>query len=420
MDPLVEFAILTGAITRQPEDHPLYEYLQIELVKENCFQNNYYARAATKYARNKDNIGHVIGYEVIDLLKGGIDSKRQLTVDCDVKICLRDLRPSSQVSGETAPFYDPNCYRECNKNGVEEVNADFGGQTEEVVYEDVPFEDLVDTNGNAYPTSTIFEPTSTSTEVMQTEELRTYNFAFKLNHVVSEKAADPSVFETEFSYHTHPYYRIFQNAINPEIPYGQIGVTPAISLNQPFDWEEAKDSIGQRFNPKDFEVDINDHDNPHFNGGLNDPKWYATVEPGTFETVTPWDGWHDGMIAHKNCIYRLANFEGDMDQEEKDKCEIVATFMAEGPDPGQAAANEQAIKDMEAMGEGGAYNSPVCCNQQMVDNDFCDVANLHKQMGDFTVACFECCNQERVDSGLCDSATINQEIGNEPVACTDP
>ena len=55
LDPIVEFAILSGSQTRTPEEHPQFGYTQIELVRDNCFQDKFYAKSATKYAINKES-----------------------------------------------------------------------------------------------------------------------------------------------------------------------------------------------------------------------------------------------------------------------------------------------------------------------------------------------------------------------------
>jgi len=42
---------------------------------------------------------------------------------------------------------------------------------------------------------------------------------------------------TFFSYHTHPYFRVYENQKHPEIDYDKIGTTPANSVELPLDWE---------------------------------------------------------------------------------------------------------------------------------------------------------------------------------------
>ena len=106
---------------------------------------------------------------------------------------------------------------------------------------------------------------------------------------------------------------------------------------------------------EDLDADMADPHRPadddHEN---NSPKFFGTVEPITYTTITPWQNWREGMAALRNCT-DWRNSDKTWEEFDEKRCDAIELFMATGPNGDQAGENAEAaeeIKDMEQDDKG--------------------------------------------------------------------
>jgi len=138
-----------------------------------------------------------------------------------------------------------------------------------------------------WPTTTVFQPwpkttTQKPTEAGKifTEEPRTKAFLMKIGG----------------EYVTHPFYKV--NKAISGVDYSQIKKSGPLPNLLPSDI-----NFNNQWNGVDHDFLSSDE----VEEGENDPKYFATVEPYTYKTVTPWVGWRAYKEAELNCSFGKIN-----------------------------------------------------------------------------------------------------------------
>ena len=253
-----------------------------------------------------------------------------------------------------------------------------------------------------------------------TEEPRTYNYIFNVKDQDGNSV-----------WHTHPYLRVWNNDVISKDLYDNIGEGTLNGYGVEDEWEidSGIDGVHSDWEPTDcflfFQCgDTSNMDKhmatpyspSHNSHSKNSPKWFGTVEPVTFTTVTPWENWKEGMASLRNCTNwrdgKTGN--GQWTEFDEERCDAILKYMVEGPEGDQSGDNEEAAKEIE---DTDWQTNKGICTDKMVEMEDESCANqiegtFQPEAGCCLSQCDECVAPD------CKCCTCNQYC-NGVVQC-DP